>query len=195
MVLQTFATHFLAIVGGVRVQELDVGEAQVALALSVASVSMAIYQRAKLTLTFQVERAYMLWRDNAISMESLGEMKRGDGVAKAIIKTTNPTTGKESKATAFNETNWGITTRNYLKSIKNLHAGTFAKIVAMAQDYAKLSRPGFDIQVSGTGSNEDERALLVDITDDDGKFISISHSAGELIVHVTRVIPRRHGTS
>jgi hypothetical protein len=53
----------------------------------------------------------MLWRDNTINMESLGETKnlKGSGVAKAIIKSTNPKTGKDTKATAFNEPNWGIT--------------------------------------------------------------------------------------
>jgi hypothetical protein len=87
----------------------------------------------------------------------------------------NPATGKESSIdTVFNELNWGVATRNYLISIKNLREGSFAKVVMNAQAYAKLSRRGADSQPTWMGeTEEDDHALLVDVSDNDGTFFCI----------------------
>ncbi|MGH7238926.1 MAG: hypothetical protein ACREHG_02550 [Candidatus Saccharimonadales bacterium] len=96
-------------------------------------------------------------------------------MSKAIKKTVNVVTGKESsKCMAFTEVNWGAITRNYLVSIKNLRDGSSAKIVAQAQVYAKVGQRDSVSQPSKPGEMEldqhDERALLMDVSDDDGMW-------------------------
>jgi hypothetical protein len=103
----------------------------------------------------------------------LGDGKlKGKNASKAIIKTVNTATGKESaKDKSFNEFYWGVKTRSYLESVERLEKAAFAKIATKAQEFAKMSgRLGEteDVEV-------DERAFLVDVSDDgndedDGMF-------------------------
>jgi len=100
---------------------------------------------------------------------------KGKNASKAIIKTINAATGKESAHDrAFTEANWGLATRSYLSTIRNnLRPGSFAKIVVKARDFAKLSRRGGGTSL-GEMADEDDRALLVDVSDDDdGEFRAI----------------------
>lgn len=107
-------------------------------------------------------------------------------MSKVIIKTVNTATGKESsKDKAFNELNWGVATQNYLTSVKALREKTFVKIVSKAQEYAKLSRRGGDSQSCGMGDT-DERATLIEISDDEGKAYSTS-----IIFTITQIMFHR----
>jgi hypothetical protein len=118
----------------------------------------------------------MLWQDGSVTIESLGRggNLKGKNVSKAIIKSVNTATGKESaKDKAFTELNWGTKTRSYLASVKKLSGTSFAKIAIKAQGFAKMSagRVG-DSSLTGE-LEEDERACLVDVSDgeDNGMFI------------------------
>jgi hypothetical protein len=122
----------------------------------------------------QVERAFILWWDGAITIESI---KRDKGKYLSLIRTLNATTGKESKDKAFNEANWGVVCREYLKSINSLHAGSLASIVEKAQKFVMLSQNGVDS--SGTGETEFERGELIDISDD-GRSHFISYTITEV---------------
>jgi hypothetical protein len=122
-------------------------------------------------MLLQVERAYTLWAEGAITVESLSSTGKGKNPSKAIIKTVNVNTGRESlKDRAFTESNWGTATRNYLTTIrKNLRPGSFDKIMAKAGEFVKSGRHN----ESEMDLDKDERALLVDVSDgedDDGKF-------------------------
>jgi hypothetical protein len=115
----------------------------------------------------------MLWRDHAITIGSLESDKKGKKASKAIVKTVNVTTGRESaRDKAFTEQNWGQVTRNYLMTIKkNLREDSWRKIIARAQAYAKLGRrPGeASTMTEMTANPTDERAQLIDYPDDEGK--------------------------
>jgi hypothetical protein len=124
----------------------------------------------------------MLWRDAGITMESLGREvnTKGKNVSKAIIKSTNTATGKEtSKDKSFTEPNWGKATRGYLTSVKNLRGSAFNNIVAMAKGYAKINSK------CSWESDEDERAILVDHSDEGEWFPFL------LLLIVTQVILSR----
>jgi hypothetical protein len=175
MVVQTFATHFSALLGAMRVPDFEGGkDHHNALALSAAAVSPFFFFLL-IMLSNQVERAYTLWKDGALTIESLHDDKvmnlknAGRKASKAIKKTVNTTTGKESaKDRAFNESNWGAATRNYLRSVRNLRENSFQDILASAQSFVRLGRQG-DSQLSRGDMevDEDERALLVDPSDDE----------------------------
>jgi hypothetical protein len=83
-------------------------------------------------------------------------------------------TGKtSSRDKSFSEQNWGATSRKYLVTIKkNLREGSFAKIAAKAQGIAKGRRGGKSSsglqEAEASEVEEDERALLVDVSDDEG---------------------------
>jgi hypothetical protein len=102
----------------------------------------------------------------------LGPNTKGKNSSKAIIKTTNIATGKESsKDKSFTETNWGVATRGYLSTIrKKLKDGSFAKIVIGAQQFSKMiRRSGDSIYLSLGDPEDDERAGFIDVSDDEGE--------------------------
>jgi hypothetical protein len=150
-------------------------EPHCALALAAAAVSTPSSSM-KILIPLQVERAYSLWADGAITMESSAGVK-GRFVSKAIIKTVNANTGRESsKDRAFTEANWGPATRNYLISIQdNLRPGSFDKIVAKAQSFMKHGRrdKSQSSQFGEMDEETDERAILVDISDDEGASVFV----------------------
>jgi hypothetical protein len=111
--------------------------------------------------------------EGAITLESLGDgiNAKGKYSSKAIIRTVNVNTGRESlKDRAFTETNWGETTRNYLTTIqKNLRPGSFAKIATKAREFVKAGRRD---EYGLSDIEADERAVLVDVSDDEGESLS-----------------------
>ena len=63
-----------------------------------------------------------------------------------------------------------MATQNYLSTIKkNLRPGSFAKIALKARGFAKFSRRGGSF--AGEMVDDDDRALLVDVSDDDGESV------------------------
>ena len=61
-------------------------------------------------------------------------------------------------------------------SVNKLREGSFNKIVSKAQEFAKMSRchGGTSFPQTGTGeSEEDERAWLVDVSDNDGETTTL----------------------
>lgn len=101
-------------------------------------------------------------------MVSVARDEKGKKAPKAIIKSLNPASGKEStKDTAFNELNWGAVTRNYLLSIQALRDGSFAKIVTKTLNYSKVNHCGGPGANQSMSTDTDVRAVLVDLSDDE----------------------------
>jgi hypothetical protein len=97
-------------------------------------------------LDLKLERAFSLWANSHITIESLKEERanrKGKGTAigiMAALKTLNKESGRmSSKSLSFSETNWGHTSRRYLQSINNLHEGSMDKILDLAKAYVKRS--------------------------------------------------------
>lgn len=111
-----------------------------------------------------MERALTLWRDGYITLESVASEKKGKC---GIRKTINEFTGKESKATDFNHTNWrmGMETNAYLASIKVNLANrklVWNELISAAAAFAKLgAKMGDDSMATFDDGAEDERAHLV----------------------------------
>ena len=104
----------------------------------------------------------------------------GQGGKSCVIrKTIDQQTGKETKATEFNQAKWSAATNGYLNSIKtNLSCGKFdwTAFIKAALKFKKPSRHGEDLAVaSSSTANLNVRAVLVDDSDDsDGSQADIS---------------------
>ena len=81
-------------------------------------------------------------------------------------------TGKETKATEFNQAKWGAATNRYLNSIKtNLTCGKFdwAGFIKAASKFKKPSQHGEDSASASSSTaigHMNARAVLVDNSDD-----------------------------
>jgi hypothetical protein len=123
-----------------------------------------------------VERAFTLWATGQITLESLEDEKqnkKGKGPITGVLKTLNKRSGKLStKPNAFSDPNWGSACRKYLITInENLRPASLTKILDLAQEHLKPPRRGTST-TTATGLVEenmhvDERALLIDVSDDE----------------------------
>lgn len=111
----------------------------------------------------------MLWANRMITMTSLEEERakktKRSAVVAGIKKTSNMETGKDSKLTSFSEGNWGPTTRKYMLSINKLRPGSMKTIIEKAKPYCKVTIT--DEDETGEEDDDDERANLMDLSDDD----------------------------
>jgi hypothetical protein len=115
------------------------------------------------------------WRDGNVTLASV----RKGGKSCVIQKAVDINTGKETKATEFNQAKWGVATNGYLVSIKtNIACGKFdwTSFVKAASKFKKPSRHGdttvaSSSRIPATG-HMDARALIVaddsDNSDDSG---------------------------
>lgn len=116
----------------------------------------------------QVERALTFWRDGYITLDGVGQ----GGKTCSIRKAVDPDTGKETKATEFNQAKWGVATNGYLNSIKtNVACGKFnwASFVKAAMEFKKPNRNGESTIASSSttpAGHTDLRALIVDDSSD-----------------------------
>ena len=109
------------------------------------------------------------WCDGHVTLDGVGP----GGKTCTIRKTIDPNTGKETKATEFNQAKWGGATNGYLNSIKkNIACGKFdwAGFVRAATQFKKPSRHGESTNASSSSApatgGMDARALIVDDSDD-----------------------------
>jgi hypothetical protein len=101
-------------------------------------------------------------------------------------KSIDPNTGKETKATEFNQVKWGAATNGYLDSIKtNIARGKFdwAGFVKSASKFKKRSCNGESAMASssntGATGHMDAQALIADDSDDsDGSQADGSQANG-----------------
>ena len=107
------------------------------------------------------------WRDGHVTLEGV------QGKTCSIRKTIDPNTGKETKATEFNQAKWGAATNGYLDSIKNnIDSGKFdwTSFIKAASKFKKPSRYGESATASSSGTttgHKDVHSLIVDDSDDD----------------------------
>ena len=109
----------------------------------------------------QVERVLNFWCDGHITLESIANDKNGKC---GIRKTINEYTGKETKLTAFNHTNWRVVTNAYLASIKvNIANGklVWKDVVSAALELTKSGVSLNNDSLTAVGDVEYEQALLV----------------------------------
>ncbi|KAH7904946.1 hypothetical protein BJ138DRAFT_1018407, partial [Hygrophoropsis aurantiaca] len=157
LILQIFASHFIAIRGHAYVSpqlgiEASQFNAKGALALSVTSTEYALRLAAEGNLKFDEE-------GDSVSVK--GKRKK----LAAVATTLNKSTGKESKtATGFNEGNWGTIAQKYMVSVNNLSDDSFNAIVDAAQHIARSNNRGRQSTTTAGGDDEEEdaRALLID---------------------------------
>jgi hypothetical protein len=103
----------------------------------------------------------------------------------AVRKVIDEQSGKETKATEFNQAKWGAATTAYLNSIKaNLDSGKldWAGLIKAALKFKKPSRHGDSAAASSSTftGHMDARALLVDDSDDsDGSQADISNGSDD----------------
>ena len=117
----------------------------------------------------QIERALGFWRDGHVTLDSV---EQGDK-SSIILKSINPFTGKETKATEFNQAKWGGATNAYLDSIRtNIKGKKFlwADFMKAASKFKKPSRHGELTRTFASSSTsagpKDVRALIVDDPND-----------------------------
>lgn len=116
----------------------------------------------------QVERALTFWCDGHVTLDGIVQ----GGKSCAIRKSINQNTGKETKATEFNQAKWGSATNGYLNSIKaNIACGKFdwASFVKAASKFKKPRRHGESTVATSSSTpagHMDARALIVDDSDD-----------------------------
>jgi hypothetical protein len=183
-ILQVFATHLNSIAGAVDVPSLQAADLddyyddaspaakyppKGALALAAAAVCNLSQTYSRLTLASQVERTLQLWAEDNMGPPSAEPIRRKTNkpTIKAVSK-LNPQTGLVSSvASKFSADNWGATTRNYMKSIEKMKAGSLERIVELALPFMSpmKSRRG---ELSGSLSapadgHEDIRACLEDV--------------------------------
>jgi hypothetical protein len=109
------------------------------------------------------------WRDGHVTLDGVSQ----GGKTFSIRKSIDPNTGKETKATEFNQAKWGTATNGYLNSIKkNITCGKFdwAGFLKAASKFKKPGRHGESMIASSskipTAGDMDVRALIVDDSDD-----------------------------
>jgi hypothetical protein len=109
------------------------------------------------------------WSDGLVTLKEAGQ----GGKSYAIRKTIDQHTGKETKATEFNQAKWGAATNGFLNSIKtNLACGKldWAAVIKAASKFKKPSRHGAPgdpaAASSSTAGHTDARALIVEDSDD-----------------------------
>lgn len=104
-----------------------------------------------------------------ITMTSVGEERakktKKSAVIAGIKKASNMETGKDSKITSFSEGNWGPATRKYMLSINKLRPGSMKTIIEKARPYCKVAI--MDEDETGEEDDDDERANLMDVSDDE----------------------------
>ena len=110
----------------------------------------------------------------------MGDIKGGKTCS--IRKSIDPNTGKETKATEFNQAKWGLATNGYLNSIKsNITCGKFnwASFVKAAKEFKKPSRNAGESAAASsiTPGGMDARALIVD--DSDGSDTGSNNSGDD----------------
>jgi hypothetical protein len=113
----------------------------------------------------QVERALTFWRDGLITWD--GIVQEGKGKSSTIRKPIDVNTGKETKATEFNQAKWGVATNGYLNSIKtNIEGGKldWTGFIKAASKFKKPSRHGESTIASSStpAGMMDVRALIAD---------------------------------
>lgn len=121
-----------------------------------------------LTQPFQVERTLQLWAEGDMKPPSTEPVRRQSN--KPVIKAAsklNPHTGLVSSiALMFSADNWGAKTRDYLKSIEKMKAGSLEEIVQLAIPFMSLLKNCHGELLHGllasTNDHEDVRACLED---------------------------------
>jgi hypothetical protein len=121
------------------------------------------------------------WCDGHVTLKESSQ--GGTGKLCVVRKVIDQQTGRETKATEFNQAKWGAATNAYLDSIKaNLAGGKFdwAGIIKAALKFKKQSRHDSTAASSSapTGRHMNARALLIDDSDDsdaDGSQADISN--------------------
>ena len=118
------------------------------------------------------------WCDGHVTLEGV------QGKTCAIRKTIDPNTGKETKATKFNQAKWGTVTNGYLDSIKfNINSGGFnwASFIKAASKFKKPSRHGESVAASSSRTatgHKDVRSLIVNDSDDSESDLNDSQADG-----------------
>ncbi|KAF8259051.1 hypothetical protein EI94DRAFT_1814058 [Lactarius quietus] len=131
-ILQVFATHLNSITDAVDVPSLQATNWDIH---GEASLAAKYPPKGALALAATaVERTLQLWAEGNMKPPSSEPVRKQSN--KPVIKATsnlNPQTGVVSSITSmFSVDNWGVTTRNYLKSIEKMKAGSLETIVQLA---------------------------------------------------------------
>ena len=178
-ILQVFATHLNSIIGAEDVPSFEaagcnedssiVNKYPPSGALALAATAVSLYLSClddTGSTNPQVERTLRLWANGEMGLDLEGE----PGVKKQSCKPVsklNPQTGVVSNAASnFSAAQWGPVTRNYVKSIEKMRAGSLADIVRLATPFMSPSKVRRQVvthhpQALGDGI-EDEHAFLVD---------------------------------
>jgi hypothetical protein len=126
----------------------------------------------------QVERALTFWRDGLITWDGIIQ----GGKSCTIRKSIDANTGKETKATEFNQAKWGVATNGYLNSIKtNIDCGKFdwAGFIKAASKFKKASRHGESTFASSSTSGPGMMDVRAHIVDDSESDDSNNHGSGD----------------
>lgn len=91
------------------------------------------------------------------------------------MKGVNLATGRESaKALAFGDTNWGEKSRLYMSSVMTLSSRSWDKFIEAVQPHLKARLAGSgrskaSVVLMDEDKASDQRAQLIDLSDDDSK--------------------------
>ncbi|KAF8256394.1 hypothetical protein EI94DRAFT_1711617 [Lactarius quietus] len=165
-ILQVFATHLNSITSVMDVPSLQATNWDIH---GEASLAAKYPPRGALALAATaVERTLQLWAEGNMKPPSSGPVRKQSN--KPVIKATsklNPQTGVVLSITLmFSVDNWRVTTRNYLKSIEKMKAGSLETIVQLAVPFMsplKSHRGESSRSLFGPAQDhEDIRACLED---------------------------------
>lgn len=113
-----------------------------------------------------------LWAARYITIASVrkaeAEHKASSVRAMLVKKSINKATGKETPAMIdFDNANWGLAARKYLVSVKGLRSTSWDKILKKAGEFSKLRGRNSGTKLETDQFEDDRRALLVDVSDED----------------------------
>jgi len=131
----------------------------------------------------QVERALTLVQSGLITIESIAEDPRKD---KKKPKSTIGLKKSTAKVHSFCDVNWGYKSRSYMKSIAPFQGRAWDKILKEAQEFVVANR-GRNVVSMGydDDSDEDERALLVNLSNIELESCEYCYSPPDTFIDIT----------
>jgi hypothetical protein len=179
--VKTLASHFNAIEGAVKVpafEKLDdaAKSPKNSLALAAAAVHLCLFKSLMFLiccLTIQVERALRLWATGTLTIQMVNDE---DNLPKDFNVVEDAEDDEDTHIeTAFNESEWGDVTRDYLESIAQLREGSLNEIMKLAFAEHHAARPrkrAHSAIEEGEAVGErkrkrNKRACIVDLTEHD----------------------------
>ena len=175
-VLRTFAAHFIAIGGAVKVASLVNGPARSGLALASASVITHFLTCETILTVNKAQRGLTLWATGAITLQMVLDAKAtkrkpGKGIRDLKLPKYIIHDNGTEESSGFNDVTWSKATTKYINFVNNkLRPSSFEKIMNKVEDLMASTRRLQTVDSMDVDDIDDIE--LVDLSDDDCKLFT-----------------------